>query len=101
MKFLSRSRLTNQMAKYREAETYGELILNNLNNHPEISLMQVAAENWHYHAWRILDILLINLPSKYNNIRLKILLFALLKYNYRSRLAVDPDSFYSIRSAGI
>jgi hypothetical protein len=85
----------------REEESEIEVILNNPNNHPELSLKQVNAGNWKYYTVSPRDILLINLSSKYNNIRLKVLLFVLAKYNYRSRLAIDPDRFFSIRSVGI
>lgn len=84
-----------------EEESEIEVILNNQNNHPELSLKHVNAENWKYHSGSLLDILLINLSFVYNNISLKVLLFALVKYNYRSRLAIDPDRFYSIHSVGV
>jgi hypothetical protein len=84
-----------------EEETTGELILNNHRKLTELSLMQDNEENWYGQSGSVLNILLINRSLRYNNIRLKILLFALLNYNYQSRLAVDPDSFHSIRSVGI
>ncbi len=85
----------------RVEETPGELVLKRQNNHPELSLMQINTEKWDSQTGSMGDILLINLPPKYNNIRLKILLFTLLNNNNKSRLVVDPDSFYSIRSVGI
>lgn len=85
----------------REEETPGEFVQKRQNNHPELSLMQINTEKWDSQTGSMGDILLINLPPKYNNIRLKILLFTLSNNNYKSRLVVDPDSFYSIRSVGI
>ena len=80
-----------------EEERAGELILNHQNNHSELSLMPVNTENRYSQSGSILDVMLINLPFKYNHIRLKILLFVLINYKCQAWLEGDPDSYNTIR----